>query len=204
MFWCTFHGVLMKFKFQEIEPHCHLSTLNTLPGFAGSTEIPYQTSKQSGRNSNFVGNCATVRGVMPSCQVVFLTSSSKDLTRIYTYIYILYKLHGCKVQTASTILWTMKQRTVGHSMIHRDLFVLHATAPPFSCNSSTPSDYWKQLLVSPLLYSSTRSAGKPNKVRQITFIWGRDACLEKTASDDAETSYKQRQPLPWIFNLQIL
>ena len=78
----------MKFKFQEIEPHRHLSTLNTLPGFAGSTEIPYQTSKQSGRNSNFVGNCATVRGVMPSCQVVFLTSSSKRFDKDLYIIYI--------------------------------------------------------------------------------------------------------------------
>ena len=48
-----------------------ITSCDPLPGFAGSTEIPYQTSKQSGRNSNFVGNCATVRGVMPSCQAIF-------------------------------------------------------------------------------------------------------------------------------------
>ena len=74
-------------------------------------------------------------------------------------------------------------------MIHRDLFVLHATAPPFSCNSSTPSDYWKQLLVSPLLYSSTRSAGKfrHNHVyfEDVTLVWKQQqAMMQRLATSN--------------------
>ena len=108
-----------------------------------------------------------------------------------------------------------KHHLVDHETKNRRSFDDPQRPLRLTCNSST--FFMQQLYPIGLLKAITR---KPTAIfihsqcwktqqgppwsAKLRLFWGRDACLETTASDDAETSYKQRQPLPWIFNLQIL